>query len=152
MELLLALALIVLAFITGTIAEKRHYRDLKTREKAHRHIPIVSGSKSFLPNQPIKKVTLAVGSVVISVDHFKRLMAGLRQIFGGEIHSYSSLIDRARREAWLRMREAVPEADIFLNARLETNSIGGRNPNSISCVELVAYATAVEFEKPSSPA
>lgn len=146
MEALVALALVVIAFVTGTIAERRHYRSIKAREAACRTVPIVGG-REFLPDRRVKKVTLAVGSVVVSVDHFKRLMAALRQVFGGEIHSYSSLIDRARREAWLRMREAVPEADIFLNARLETNTIGGRNPNTISCVELVAYATAVEYEK-----
>ena len=41
---------------------------------------------------------------MVSVDYFKRFLAGLRMIFGGRVSSYESLLDRARREALLRMR------------------------------------------------
>ena len=88
---------------------------------------------------------LVSGSVVISSDYFKRFIAGLRMLIGGRLNTYESLLDRARREAILRMREeakALGATQIF-NVKLETISIGGRNPNSVSCLEVLAYGTAV---------
>ncbi|MGQ0547496.1 MAG: YbjQ family protein, partial [Betaproteobacteria bacterium] len=52
---------------------------------------------------------LVAGSVVIADDYFKSLLAGLYSFFGGPVRSYESLLDRARREAVLRMKaEARP--------------------------------------------
>jgi uncharacterized protein YbjQ (UPF0145 family) len=45
------------------------------------------------------------GSVVVSVDYFKRFLAGLRTLVGGRVTSYETLLDRARREAILRCKE-----------------------------------------------
>ena len=53
----------------------------------------------------VTESTLIAGSVVISVDYFKRFLAGLRAIFGGRIKSYESLLDRARREALMRIKQ-----------------------------------------------
>lgn len=91
---------------------------------------------------------LVYGSVVVSVDYFKRVLMAFRQIFGGEIKSYAPLLDRGRREALLRMKEAAPDADIFVNCRLETSSIANSNrQNSLSCVEIIAYGTAIRYKK-----
>ncbi len=89
---------------------------------------------------------MALGSVVVSVDHYKRFLAGFRMIFGGEMHSYCSLIDRGRREALLRMRESFREADLFLNCRLETASISKGQGKATGTVEVVAYATGIKFQ------
>ena len=48
---------------------------------------------------------LVNGSTVVSNDYFKRLLAILRNIFGGRVKAYESLLDRARREAVLRMKD-----------------------------------------------
>jgi len=56
------------------------------------------------------------------------------------------LIDRGRREALLRMKEWAPDADVFLNCRLETASISKGEGKAIGCVEVIAYATAVKYK------
>ncbi|PIE63030.1 MAG: hypothetical protein CSA25_02230 [Desulfobacter postgatei] len=70
----------------------------------------------------IRKSKLVTGNVVISVDYFKRIAAGLRNLFGGQVCVYESLVDRARREALLRLHESCEDADEIINL-LETSSI-----------------------------
>ena len=139
------LVLVALGFISGRYLERRHYRSIKRREREHLNSPAVTFGK--LPDKrPIATAHLAVGSVVVSVDYFKRFLAGFRLFFGGELRSYSPLIDRGRREALLRMKESSPEADLFLNTRLETSSISkGNRGQNIGSVEIVAYSTAITY-------
>lgn len=95
----------------------------------------------------MQRSEIAVGSVVVSVDHFKRLFMNIRRIFGGEVCSYSPLIDRGRREALLRMKESCPEANMFLNCRLQTSTISNGKGKSTGCVEVIAYSTALHLRK-----
>ena len=83
--------------------------------------------------------------MVISVDYFKRFLMNFRRIFGGEIKSYSPLLDRGRREALLRMKESHPHADLYLNCRLETSAISNGKGKTTGCVEILAYCTAIKF-------
>ena len=73
----------------------------------------------------------------------------LRKIFGGEVLSYETLIDRARREAVLRMKEEAEKADVILNLRIETSSIGqtANKRNTIGSIEAIAYGTAITLRK-----
>jgi uncharacterized protein YbjQ (UPF0145 family) len=92
--------------------------------------------------------------LVISVDYFKKFVAGLRSIVGGRIASYESLIDRARREAILRMKQEAKKlnADYVFNIKMETSSISKGREDSIGSVEILAYGTAVVIEKTNTPA
>ena len=81
--------------------------------------------------------------MVISVDYFKRLLASLRNFFGGSIQAYETLLDRARREAILRMKENCKNADEIINLRIETSSISKGKRNTIGSVEVLAYGTAL---------
>ena len=131
-------------FLFGKLNEKNHYRSIHRRESATNKIPVVTW-KTVYGTRPVVFSKLATGSVVISVDHYKRFLAGLRQVFGGEIRAYSSLLDRARREAMLRMKESIPGADLFLNARIETATISNGRGKSTGTVEVLAYGTAIKF-------
>ncbi len=144
-SILLPILLLVLGYVAGKMAEARHYRSLERREKACYKVPVVT-SRTMDEGRPIQEARMALGSVVVSVDHYKRFLAGFRMIFGGEMHSYSSLIDRGRREALLRMRESFREADLFLNCRLETASISKGQGKATGTVEVVAYATGIKFQ------
>lgn len=101
-----------------------------------------------VPPQLVRCQTqLVSGSVVISIDFFKKFVAGLRSLFGGRLKAYESLLDRARREAILRMKESALQnnARVIINVRIETASI---NKNSgrrqgVGSVEVVAYGTAI---------
>jgi len=79
----------------------------------------------------------------ISVDYFKRILTSLRNFFGGNMRSYETLVDRARREAILRLKESCPDAQQIINLRLETSSIYKGQGNQIGSVEVLAYGTAI---------
>ncbi len=144
-ELFIFLILLGLGYGFGKYLENKHYRSIKEREAATIHKPVVTFQR-LTEGRAAKDVSLAIGSVVVSVDYFKRFMAGFRLFFGGELGSYASLIDRARREAILRMKESCPNADLYLNCRLETSSISkGNKQQKIGSVEILAYSTAVTY-------
>ena len=143
-ELALVLGLLILGFGFGSLAERRHYRSILRREEEH-HDLIVVASKT-LPDAALPPATeLVTGSVVISVDYFKRFVAQLRMIFGGRVHTYESLLDRGRREALLRMQEQAKAlgASMIFNTRFETSSISKGNGKSVGSIEVLAYGTAV---------
>jgi len=142
-QLIFFLTLLSLGYVFGKIAEKKHYRSIIEREKQWMQIPTTSGRHVIGTDRAVQRVQLATGSVVISVDYFKRVLAGLRNIFGGNVQSYETLVDRARREAVLRMKESCPQADQIINLRLETASISKGQKNQIGSVEVLAYGTAV---------
>jgi uncharacterized protein YbjQ (UPF0145 family) len=140
--------LIVLALVTGTILEMRHFRSIKERETALQYLPVLT-TREYPTDRLVERTQLVSGNVVVSVDYFKRFLAGLRNIFGGEVRSYGSLLDRGRREAILRMKEQWPEADMIVNLRIETSSISKGQSNgkhqSIGSTEVLAYGTAIMF-------
>lgn len=143
-KLVIFLVLLTIGYVAGVITEKKHFRSIQERESALLRLPAVT-LKRVEDGANIAQSRLAVGSVVVSVDYFKRFLAGLRNLFGGEVRSYSPLLDRARREAILRMKEQAPEADMIINVRLETSSISGdsRAQQRLACVEVLAYGTAI---------
>lgn len=146
LNLSIPLLLLALGYVAGRMSEHRHYRSIREREKKSMHIPTVT-AKTLDDPRPVQEATLVLGAVVVSVDYYKRFLAGFRQIFGGEIRSYSSLIDRGRREALLRMKESCPGADLYLNCRLETSTISSGRGKATGCVEVVAYSTAIKFQE-----
>jgi uncharacterized protein YbjQ (UPF0145 family) len=148
-QLIVVIVLVGLGYFVGSIAEKRHYRSIVSREAQLLHIPAVTVKNMIEQDADIIDARMIQGSAVISIDHFKRLLASLRNIFGGKVAAYESLVDRARREAVLRMKEKAPNADIVLNTRVETSTIG-RSANSrgaIGSIEAIAYGTAVSYRK-----
>ena len=138
------LSLIALGYFAGSRAEKRHYRSITEREEGFLNLPAVTIRSVHAP-EDVKKAQLVQGSAVISVDYFKRMLAGFRAVVGGRVKSYESLVDRARREAILRMKEQAAGADAVVNLRIETTSIskGSRRKNTVSTVEALAYGTAL---------
>jgi uncharacterized protein YbjQ (UPF0145 family) len=147
-DLIIILSLTALGYFAGTWAEKRHYDSIQKREKELLHLPVVTSKKIPYPAERVRSVQLVEGSAVISIDYFKRLLARLRNIFGGTITSYESLLDRARREALLRMKEMAPESAIIVNVRIETSAIGKySSKRNIGCLEALAYGTAINLDQ-----
>ena len=93
--------------------------------------------------------TLVTGSIVISLDYFKRVIAGLRGLVGGRIKTYEPLLERARREALLRMIESARQQgyDAVINVRLETSRLANArgDGNGTAGVEMLAFGTAVKL-------
>ncbi len=139
------LFLLFLGWVFGRVAERRHYSSIHRREQQVLQLPITSERRLMPTDRRVEESRLVLGSVVVSVDHFKRFLGWLRGLFGGEVHAYGSLLDRARREAKLRMIESWPEADLILNFRFETSTIANSAGNGMGTVEVVAYGTGVRF-------
>lgn len=147
LSICIPLFLIALGKVMGSRIERQHYESIREREQRFSDRPALS-TKEALPGDVVRSSTLAMGSVVVSVDHFKRFVSGFRMFFGGEVRSYSSLIDRARREAVLRMKESQPDAHAYVNTRLETSTIASTTGNEgVGTIEVLAYATAVHYDR-----
>lgn len=149
-ELIVFVTLIVLGYFAGSYAERRHYRSIEQREKELLRLQVMTAEGRFSDGKT-EDSFLVQGSVVISIDYFKRLLAQLRNIFGGRVKSYESLVDRARREAILRMKEEAKAkgGDLIMNLRLETSTIGrtANQKGQVGSVEALAYGTAVKMTR-----
>ena len=146
MDLITFLILVGVGFFTGRYIEKKHYQSIHEREALHKAVPAITAKSLINPARPIEKSELVYGNVVVSTDYFKALLAGLRNIFGGKVSSLESVLDRARREAILRLREMARGADEIVNLRLETYSITSLG-SQVTTVEVFAYGTAVHFKR-----
>jgi uncharacterized protein YbjQ (UPF0145 family) len=144
--LIIFLFLVCLGYGAGTFNEKRHYRSLRKREEQLADIMVMTVEEG-VDYESRQRSELVTGSVVISIDYFKRLLGALRNIFGGRVVSYESLVERARREAILRMKEeaAGQGYERVVNLRLETAAIGFRanQKQQVGSVEAIAYGTAL---------
>lgn len=95
---------------------------------------------------PGKRITkhlgLVQGSTVRSKHIGKDLLAGLKNIVGGELKGYTELLQEARQEATDRMLEQAKSAgaNAVLNVRFSTSSI------TQGAAEMLAYGTAVVLE------
>lgn len=142
--LLSVLFFLVLGYGFGRWAEARHYRSIRKREEEFHDLILVC-CKTVPESLPTSGSQMVRGSVVVSVDYFKRFVARLRMIFGGRVHTYESLLDRGRREALLRMQAEARKlgATMIFNTRFETSSISKGRNRSVGCVEVLAYGTAI---------
>jgi len=70
------------------------------------------------------------------------IMAGLRNIVGGEVKEYTQMISEAREEALKRMVEEAESlnADAVVNVRFTTSQVMG------GAAEILAYGTAVKLK------
>lgn len=142
--------LLVVTYFIGSAIERRHYREIRKREDALRALPAVT-----LQHPPkdweIEGAGLVSGSVVISIDYFKRFLSGLRALVGGRVKSYETLLDRARREAILRLKESAREAGYraVVNVRLETSRLasGQRGGKGTAGVEILAFGTGLALRR-----
>lgn len=145
---------LIVAYFTGSRDEKKHYASILAREDELRHIRIIPVKR---PPRVFCDQHLVVGSVVVSSNAFTRFLAGFRNFFGGNVRSYESLLDRARREAILRMKAQAEEygANLILNVKLETATLGNihdpRQAAQNATVEVLAYGTAGKIiQKPKA--
>lgn len=142
--LILWAVFIVIGYIFGKAAEKKHYASIHQREKALLKLPTTTSKYPIgIALNTIQHTELVTGSVVVSSDYFKRTIASLRSLIGGPVQSYETLIDRARREATLRLKESCPKASQIINLRYETSSLSDGAKNTVTSIEVLAYATAV---------
>lgn len=142
-ELAITLILISLGYFFGRRAEKKHYKSIIAREKIMNSLPAMASRMP--PQDGNYDQVLVSGSVVIANDYFKMFVAGLRNLFGGQMSSYETLLDRARREAILRMKDEAKllRASAVFNVKYETSNISGQSKKKMPAIEVHAYGTAL---------
>lgn len=90
----------------------------------------------------IEHIGLVQGSTVRAKHVGRDIMAGLKNIVGGELKGYTELLQEARQEATDRMvQQAIGlGANAVINIRYATSSL------TAGAAELFAYGTAVKVE------
>lgn len=143
-DLAIFLTLLAAGYGFGRYAELKHYKSIIKREKQFSSLPAIAAKTPPITNGPSDS-QLVTGNVVISVDYFKRFISVLRNLVGGRVTSYESLLDRARREAILRMKSKAHDlnAKYVFNIKYETASIYKGRRQQIGSVEVLAYGTAI---------
>lgn len=144
-KFLIFITLLGLGFFFGKKAEADHLKSIIAREKQFDYLTLNTHLKKY-PNPNVQEARLAHGAVVISIDFFKKTIASIINLIGGNITTYESLIERARREALLRLQESCPDADEIINVRIETSSIT-KGDDTIGSIEVLAYGTAIYLKK-----
>ena len=144
----LPLLLLMTAYFIGSMIERRHFSNIRRRESEYRGYPVVSFD-TMPDDWNVSDATMVTGSIVVSLDYFKRVIAGLRGLVGGRVKTYEPLLERARREALLRMTESARRQgyDAVFNVRLETSRLANSrgDGNGTAGVEMLAFGTAVKF-------
>ncbi len=96
-----------------------------------------------VPGYRIVRVLGIVKGNTVRATHFgKDILAGLRQIVGGELKEYTEMLTNARAEAERRMIEEAVRlgANAIVNVRYATGHV---TQNS---AEILVYGTAVQIE------
>jgi uncharacterized protein YbjQ (UPF0145 family) len=96
-----------------------------------------------VPGKQVEKTLGIVTGNTIRAKHIgKDIVAGLRNIVGGEIKEYTEMLSDARREAIRRMEENAKKlgADAVIGVRMTTATVSSMS------AEILAYGTAVKLK------
>ncbi len=143
----LPVALILVGVFAGKWTERRHFRRLAVRESALKDM-LVTDTRSLPAGCTVRNKSMVVGEVVVASDYFKTFVSKLRRIVGGELRAFETLMERARREAAVRMLEQAKSlgANGVINVRFASSNIGSmRKKGRAAMVEMYAYGTAIQI-------
>jgi len=103
---------------------------------------IIVTTENIANKRIVKTLGLVRGNTVRARHIGKDIMAGLRNIVGGEIHEYAKLIAESREQSLDRMVKEAEElgANAILATRFTTSVMMG------GAAELLAIGTAVVME------
>ncbi|MBC9230451.1 heavy metal-binding domain-containing protein [bacterium SPL81] len=136
-QIVLFLILFSVGWGFGRHIEQKHLRELDEKERQYAHIRI--DTNRFVETN--SNGQMISSNVVISHDYFKYVLATIRNFFGGRLVSYESIVERARREAMLRLKQEADRigANHIMGVRLSTTELGMQG----GMVEVFAYGTAI---------
>ena len=104
---------------------------------------ILLSNIEFLPGYTVTKHLGLVQGTTVRAKHFGRdMMAGLKNMVGGELKGYTELLNESREEAVARMTAQAKAigANAIINIRFSTANIAA------GASEILAYGTAVIIE------
>ena len=136
-KIILTLILFSIGWLFGRHIERKHLNELEEKEARLAYIRLDTNKfqTSELNGQ------LVSSNVVISHDYFKYIIAQIQNFFGGRLSTYESVVDRARREAIVRLKLEAEQmgAKHIMGLRLSTTELGMQG----GMVEVFAYGTAI---------
>jgi len=103
----------------------------------------------YIPGHRVTRhLGLVQGSTVRAKHAGRDIMAGLKNLVGGELKGYTELLNESRQQALERMQEQAKQlgANGVINIRFSTSNIAA------GASELLAYGTAVVIESPAAAA
>ena len=102
---------------------------------------IVTPSSAVPGYRVVRSVGLVYGNTIRARHLGRDILAGLKNLVGGEIHEYTKLMAEAREQSIDRMSKAAAErgANAVVNVRFSTSYIMG------SASEILVYGDAVEL-------
>ncbi len=142
---ILFVILLGLGYFIGSAVEKSHFASIAEREQTLSYLPVMTTGKKEQFDAPCNS-QLVYGSVVVGQDYFKLFIFSLISLVGGRVTSYEKLIERARREALLRLKQSAADygAEAVIHLRFETAVIMTNNRNGGGAFEVFAYGTALQ--------
>ncbi len=138
----LFLSTIIVCYIIGKFIERLHFHNIQKREKRFKSLSAFTTEKSHTID-PTEEMKMVYGNIVIGIDYYKRVIGFLRKIRGGPLRTHERVIERARREAILRMKNQAYNWGAYkiINMRIETSAIGSTQYPS---TEIYVYATGIK--------
>ena len=118
---------------------------LETRweTKSDKEVGMLLSNTESIPGKTIVEFYGVVSGNTVRAKHVGRdIMAGLKNIVGGELKGYTELLQESRAEATSRMVEQARElgANAVINVRFTTSSVAQ------GASEILSYGTAVLIE------
>ncbi len=103
---------------------------------------LISNMELIPGRRVIEHLGLVQGSSVRAKHVGRDIMAGLKNIFGGELKGYTELLQESRDEAMQRLQQQAEAvgANAILNVRFSTSSVAQ------GAAEIYVYGTAVRLE------
>jgi uncharacterized protein YbjQ (UPF0145 family) len=145
------LFLLGFAYFMGNAIARKHEKSLQERHQTVAHIRSTDLKRYVRPQSGGIPPALFCAEVTLGIDHFRGFLGKLKNIFGGDVKSYQKTLDRARREAILRVIEQVHAAGMnaVANLRVDFVDISGNatRANKASMVTILAYGTGYCSEK-----
>jgi len=103
---------------------------------------VVTNIETVPGKQIIEHYGIVQGSTIRAKHVGRDLMAGFKNIVGGELKGYTDLLIESRRQAMERMQAQAQEmgANAVINVRFSTSSVAQ------GAAEILCYGTAVRFQ------
>ena len=98
---------------------------------------------NYLPDKEFEVLGVAKGTVIQARHVGKDIMTGLKTMVGGELTSYTEMMNEARAKATQRMVKNAEEmgADAIINMRYASSAV------MQGAAEILAYGTAVKIKE-----
>ena len=138
------------SWLFGNLHQNKLLLKLDTEEKAleGRANPVTNLSKPSQARQ-IESSSLVMESISVGPSWWQMLTGGIKNLFGGKIHSYDKMLTYGRRVIIHRLRVQAIQSGFHevINLRVETAMISKKSKggDKTAAYEFIAYGTAIRY-------